>query len=114
MRQFLTRIRNWFWDTFGDKEDRLEQERLEEWKVLLRDVKRSKLELMNILKKIETMPGADRDPFAIPLGPTEKCLSSNQTVSFVKGGGIDSGILRHLANCKDCRERLDRFKQVYP
>lgn len=36
MRQLLTRIRNWFWDTLGYKDERLEQERLRELREALK------------------------------------------------------------------------------
>ncbi len=65
-------------------------------------------------EKLEKMPGGDINPLETPFGPTEECLSANQVVSFVKNGEVDPDILKHLNSCETCRERLDRFKKVYP
>lgn len=65
-------------------------------------------------EKLEKMPGGDKNPFEIPLGPTDECLSATQVVSLVKDSKSDPKILRHLESCESCRENIDRFKKVYP
>ncbi len=64
-------------------------------------------------EKLKKLPGDDRSPFDIPFGPTENCLSSRQMINFVKSGEADADIIQYFKGCKDCREKLERFKKVY-
>ena len=68
--------------------------------------------LKKIWEKIEKLPGGDSDPFETPIGPTDKCLSSNKMVSFVENGENNVNILLHLGECKSCRERISGYKGV--
>ncbi len=66
---------------------------------------------LELWEKLGKMPGGDKDPFDTPLGPTQECLSANKVVSFTNEGEKDLKIVKHLKGCKDCRERISRFKQ---
>lgn len=68
---------------------------------------------MELWRELAKLPDGDKDPFETPLGPTDQCLSANQTVHFVQSGETDTDTLQHLESCEACRERLDRFKAVY-
>ena len=67
--------------------------------------------------KIEKMRGGNQNPFDVPVGPTKMCLSANELVDFVGGGEKTGGsqneaIWNHLTNCKECCDRIARFKAV--
>jgi hypothetical protein len=51
-------------------------------------------------------------PFQTPLGPTDKCLSSTQIVSFIEGGEVSQDVVNHLDGCEICQEILIRSKRL--
>ena len=64
---------------------------------------------------LKKMPGGDRSPFDIPMGPTKRCLSVRELVSFIEDGEKTEGfqnmfIHNHLAECRECLDWLSRFK----
>lgn len=67
---------------------------------------------IELWKKIDKLPGGDENPFNTPFGPTKECLSASQIVSFVENKEGDEYISRHLEDCKECLDRLNRYKSV--
>ncbi len=63
-------------------------------------------------KRIGRLPGGDTNPFKVPFGPTMICLSAEQLVDFVNSGEVDYQTNSHLADCKECLDRVNRFKKV--
>ena len=61
-------------------------------------------------EKLEKLPGGDKSPFDIQLGPTKECLTSNQVVAFVKSGETDDIINNHIKNCDSCRRRVEAVR----
>ena len=70
------------------------------------------MDILKIFKKIDELPGGDKNPFETPVGPTKECLTSNQVVEFVKNNETNSSIINHLNQCRECRERIARFKKA--
>ena len=63
-------------------------------------------------KTIDKMPGGDKNPFETPVGPTRMCLSANQVVSFIENDEKDEWVSSHLNDCKECLDRVNRYKAV--
>ena len=62
-------------------------------------------------EKLKKLPGGDRNPFEVPLGPAESCLTPNQVVAYIKGER-DSLVVQHLELCSYCNKRV-KFMESY-
>ncbi len=75
------------------------------------------IENMKFWEKLDKMLGGDKDPFDVPVGPTKMCITARQLVAFVDDGEKDEGALnefiqKHLGDCRECLDRLNRYKEV--
>ena len=64
---------------------------------------------IKIGEKMDKLLSENQNPFEVPLGTTEGCLTSNQVVAYIKGER-DSLVVQHLEICSYCNKRVEFMK----